>query len=57
MKEILSEIDCTRVDGDAREKRRETIAMETQMQLIVNEQHITNFLYSPGLDEHLVVGH
>ena len=57
MKEILSEIDCTRVDGDAREKRRETIAMETQMQLIVNEQHITNFLYSPGLDEHLVVGY
>ena len=57
MKEIVTEIDCIRVDGDERENRRETIAVEREMRLIVNDQLVTNFLYSAGLDEQLVVGY
>lgn len=57
MKDNVSEIDCIRVNGDEREKRRETIAAEKEMQLIVNDQHVTNFLYSAGMDEQLVIGY
>jgi FdhD protein len=57
MKDVVSEIDCIRVNGDERENRRETIAAEAEMQLIVNDKPITNFLYSPGLDEQLIVGY
>jgi formate dehydrogenase assembly factor FdhD len=57
MKDIVAEIDCIRVDGDERENRRETIATEAEMHLIVNDKPITNFLYSPDLDEQLVVGY
>jgi FdhD protein len=57
MKDAVSEIDCIRVNGDNREKKRETIAMEAQMQLIVNEQYVTDFLYSTGVDEQLVIGY
>ncbi|MFW9835154.1 MAG: formate dehydrogenase accessory sulfurtransferase FdhD [Candidatus Thorarchaeota archaeon] len=56
MKNGVSEVDCIRVNGDNRETRRETIAVEAHMQLIVNGQHVTDFLYSPGWDEQLVVG-
>ncbi len=57
MKDVVSEIDCIRANGDNREKKRETIALEAQMQLIVNEQHVTDFLYSAGMDEQLVIGY
>ena len=57
MNDIISEIDCIRVNGDERDKKRETIAVEKEMQLIVNDQPVTNFLYSPGLDKQLVVGY
>ena len=57
MKDVVSEIDCIRVNGDEREKRRETIATEKEMQLIVNDKHVTNFQYSAGFDEQLVVGY
>jgi len=57
MKDVVTEIDCTRVNGDDREKRRETITMETHMQLVVNDEPVTNFLYSAGLDEELVIGY
>jgi FdhD protein len=56
MKNAVSEVDCIRVNGDNRETRRETIAVEAQMQLTVNGKHVTNFLYSPGWGEQLVVG-
>jgi formate dehydrogenase assembly factor FdhD len=57
MKDIVAEIDCIRVDGDERENRRETIATEAEMHLIVNDKPITSFLYSADLDEQLVVGY
>ncbi len=57
MKGIVTSIDCTRVNGDERESRRETVATESNMQLLVNGEVSTNFLYSRGLDEQLVVGH
>ena len=57
MRKVVSEIDCMRVDGDDRQKIRETIAVESQMQLIVNDEVVTEFLYSAGLDEELVVGY
>ena len=57
MKDVVTEIDCIRVNGDERENRRETIAAEAEMQLMVNDQTVTNFQYSPGLDEQLVVGY
>ena len=57
MNDVVSEIDCIRVDGDERVKKRETIAIEKEMQLVVNDEAVTNFLYSAGLDEQLVVGY
>ncbi len=57
MNDVISEIDCIRVNGDEREKKREVIAKEREMQLIVNGQPVTQFLYSAGLDEQLVVGY
>jgi len=57
MKDIVSEINCIRANGDDREVRREIIATETQMQLMVNDEPVTNFLYSAGLDEELVIGY
>ncbi|MFX1578457.1 MAG: formate dehydrogenase accessory sulfurtransferase FdhD [Promethearchaeota archaeon] len=57
MKNAVSEIDCIRVNGDNRDIRREIVAVEAQMQLIVDGQHVTDFLYSPGWDEQLVVGY
>ena len=56
MKDVVCEIDCIRMNGDERENKRETIATEKEMQLIVNEEPVTKFLYSPGLDEELVIG-
>jgi FdhD protein len=56
MKNAVVEFDCIRVNGDNRENRRETVAVEAQIQLIVNGQHVTDFLYSPGWDEQLVIG-
>jgi FdhD protein len=57
MKDVVSEIDCIRVNGDERDIRRETIAAEAEMQLMINDKTVTNFLYSSGLDEQLVVGY
>ena len=57
MNDVISEIDCIRVDGDDRQKRRETIAIEAEMQLMVNDKPVTNFLYSAGMDEQLAVGY
>ncbi len=57
MKDVVSEIVCIRMNGDDREKRREIIATEKEMKLIVNDKPITNFLYSAGLDEELVIGY
>ncbi|MFX1561589.1 MAG: formate dehydrogenase accessory sulfurtransferase FdhD [Promethearchaeota archaeon] len=57
MNDVISEIDCFRVDGDEREKKREPIAIEKEIQLIMNDQPINSFLYSAGLDEQLVVGY
>jgi FdhD protein len=57
MKDVVSEINCIRANGDDREVRREIIATETQMQLLVNDEPVTNFLYSAGLDEELVIGY
>jgi FdhD protein len=56
MNDEVMEIECIRVDGDERETRPETIAVESRMNLIVNEEEINDFLYSSGLDEELVVG-
>jgi FdhD protein len=57
MREVVSEIDCIRIDGDERQTRRETVATETEMQLIVNDEPLTEFLYSSGLEEELVIGY
>ncbi len=57
MNGIVTSIDCTRVNGDERESRRETVATESNMQLLVDGEASTDFLYSRGLDEQLVVGH
>ena len=57
MNDVISEIDCIRVDGDDRQKRRETIAIEAEMQLMVNDKPVTIFLYSAGMDEQLAVGY
>lgn len=57
MKEVISEIDCIRVNGDDRKNMRETIAIETEMQLLVNDKSVSRFLYSAGFDEQLVVGY
>lgn len=57
MSDVITEIDCTRVNGDDREVRREVIAKEAYLELIVHDEHVTNFLYSPGLEEQLVTGY
>ena len=57
MKEVVSEIDCIRVSGDEREKTHETIAKEAVMRLFVNDKLVTEFLFSPGFEEQLVVGY
>ncbi len=56
MNDVVSEINCIRVNGDERVKKQETIAIEKEMQLVVNDEAITNFLYSAGHDEELAVG-
>lgn len=57
MSDMISEIDCIRVDGDDRQKRRETIAVEAELELVVNDRPVTNFLYSAGLEKELIVGY
>ena len=57
MRDSVSEINCIRIDGDDRETRSETIAVESKMRLIVNDEQVEDFIYSSGLDEELVVGY
>lgn len=57
MKDVVSEINCIRVTGDERDNKLEVIAIEKEMQLIVNDQLVTSFLYSSGHDEQLVKGY
>jgi FdhD protein len=53
----IEEIHCIRISGHTRSKKNEVVAKESRLVLYVNENFVTNFLYSPGSERQLVFGY
>ena len=57
MNDLVETIDCIRIRNGTRIQAKEVVATESIKKLYVNDEFVTQFLYSIGLEEQLVFGY
>jgi len=56
-KDQIAEIDCVRIESGSRSVRKERIAIESSLTLLLDGKKAASFVYSPGFERELVFGH
>lgn len=57
MKSQVETIDCIRIREKTRIQEKETVATESRLVLYIDNEYVTEFQYSTGLDEIMVYGY